>query len=155
MAQKHTVVRLWFLIVTCSCCPYLYFSSPIMWVTYFLGSWMTSCLGNSYSFGLPRVPFVNCCQYTYLVISLLVLRAGYGIWLYQFLIIAYLFTFQESAIQCTATCSKWNLQRPQAKISTCDILNWVKIFVNHRIIGLTCSVSEILETLNADTNEIV
>ena len=27
----------------------------------------------------------------YLVISLLVLRAGYGIWLYQFLIIAYLF----------------------------------------------------------------
>ena len=29
----------------------------------------------------------------YLVISLLVLRAGYGIWLYQFLIIAYLFTF--------------------------------------------------------------
>ena len=29
----------------------------------------------------------------YLVISLLVLRAGCGIWLYQFLIIAYLFTF--------------------------------------------------------------
>ena len=28
----------------------------------------------------------------YLVISLLVLRAGYGIWFYQFLIIAYLFT---------------------------------------------------------------
>ena len=28
----------------------------------------------------------------YLVISLLVLRAGYGIWLYQFLLIAYLFT---------------------------------------------------------------
>ena len=48
----------------------------------------TSC-----SFGLPRVPFVNCCQLTYLVISRLVLRAGYGIWLYQFLIIAYRFTF--------------------------------------------------------------
>ena len=32
----------------------------------------------------------------YLVISLLVL-AGYGIWLYQFLIIAYLFTFHGSA----------------------------------------------------------
>ena len=31
----------------------------------------------------------------YLVISLLVLRAGYGIWLYQFLIIAYLFTFKN------------------------------------------------------------
>ena len=33
------------------------------------------------SFRLPRVPFVYCCQfiYMYLVISLLVLRAGYGI----------------------------------------------------------------------------
>ena len=56
-----------------------------------LGSWMTTCLGKSCSFGLPRVPFVNCCQFMYLVISLLVLRAGFGIWLYQFLIIAYLF----------------------------------------------------------------
>ena len=53
---------------------------------------MTSCLGKSCSFGLPRVPFVNCCQFVYLVISLLVLRAGFGIRLYQFLIIAYLFT---------------------------------------------------------------
>ena len=25
-----------------------------------LGSWMTTCLGKSCSFGLPRVPFVNC-----------------------------------------------------------------------------------------------
>ena len=24
---------------------------------------MTTCLGNSCSFGLPRVPFVNCCQF--------------------------------------------------------------------------------------------
>ena len=48
--------------------------------------------GKSCSFCLPRVPFVNCRQFMYLVISLLVLRAGYGIWLYQFLIIAYLFT---------------------------------------------------------------
>ena len=55
---------------------------------------MTTCLGKSCSFGLPCMPFVNCCQFMYLVISLLVLRAGYGIWLYQFLIIAYLFTFQ-------------------------------------------------------------
>ena len=39
---------------------------------------MTTCLGNSCSFGLPRVPFVNCCQFMHLVISLLVLRAGYG-----------------------------------------------------------------------------
>ena len=51
-----------------------------------------TCLGKSCSLGLPRVPFVNCCQVMYLVISLLVLRAGCGIWLYQFLIIAYPFT---------------------------------------------------------------
>ena len=57
-----------------------------------LGSWMTTCLGKSCSFGLPRVPFVNCCQFMFLVISLLVLRAEYGIWLYQFLVIAYHFT---------------------------------------------------------------
>ena len=53
---------------------------------------MATNLGKSCSFGLPRVPFVNCCQFMYLVISLLVLRAGNGIWLYQFLIVAYLFT---------------------------------------------------------------
>ena len=33
---------------------------------------MTTCLGKSCSFGLPRVPFVNCCQCMYLVVSLLV-----------------------------------------------------------------------------------
>ena len=54
---------------------------------------MTTYLGKSCSFCLPRVPFVNCRQFMYLVISILVSRAGYGIWLYQFLIIAYLFTF--------------------------------------------------------------
>ena len=54
---------------------------------------MTTYLGKSCLFGLPWVPFVNCSQFMYLVISLLVLRAGCGIWLYQFLIIAYLFTF--------------------------------------------------------------
>ena len=53
---------------------------------------MTTCLGKSCSFGEPHVRFINCCQFMYLV--LLVLRAGYGIWLYQFLIIVYLFTFQ-------------------------------------------------------------
>ena len=53
---------------------------------------MTTCSGKSCSFGLPQVPFINCCQFMYLVISLLVLRAGCGIWLYQFLIIADLFT---------------------------------------------------------------
>ena len=56
---------------------------------------MTTYLGKSCSFCLPRVPFVNCRQFMYLVISLLVLRAGYGIWLYQFLIIAYLFTLHD------------------------------------------------------------
>ena len=35
---------------------------------------MTTYLGKSCSFGLPRVPFVNCRQFMYLVISLLVLR---------------------------------------------------------------------------------
>ena len=55
---------------------------------------MTTYLGKSCSFCLPRVPFVNCRQFMYLVISLLVLRAGYGIWLYQSLIIAYLFTLK-------------------------------------------------------------
>ena len=53
---------------------------------------MTTCPGKSCSFGLPRVPFVNCCQFMYFAISLLALNAGCGIWLYQFLIIAYLFT---------------------------------------------------------------
>ena len=56
---------------------------------------MTTYLGKSCSFCLPRVPFVNCRQFMYLVISLLVLRAGYWIWLYQFLIIAYLFTLDD------------------------------------------------------------
>ena len=28
-----------------------------------LGSWMTTCLGKSCSFGLSSVPFVNCCQF--------------------------------------------------------------------------------------------
>ena len=40
---------------------------------------MTTHLGKSCSFGLSRVPFVNCRQFMYLVISLLVLRAGCGI----------------------------------------------------------------------------
>ena len=60
---------------------------------------MTTYLGKSCSFCLPRVPFVNCRQFMYLVISLLVLRAGYGIWLYQFLIIAYLFTLEWKFVQ--------------------------------------------------------
>ena len=30
---------------------------------------MTTCLGKSCSFDLPHVPFLNCCQFMYLVIS--------------------------------------------------------------------------------------
>ena len=52
---------------------------------------MATCLGKSCSFGLPWAHFVNCCQFMYLVVSLLVLRARFGIWLYQFLIIVYPF----------------------------------------------------------------
>ena len=59
---------------------------------------MTTYLGKSCSFGLPRVPFVNCRQFMYLVISLLVLKAGCGIWLHQFLIIAYYFTFLATGV---------------------------------------------------------
>ena len=58
---------------------------------------MTTYLEKSCSFDLPRVPFVNCRQFMYLVISLLVLRAGCGTRLYQFLIIAYFFTLKYIA----------------------------------------------------------
>ena len=61
---------------------------------------MATCLGKSCSFGLPRMPFVNCCQFMYLVISLLVTRTGYGILLYQFQIIAYLFTLHVTNLAC-------------------------------------------------------
>ena len=65
---------------------------------------MTTCLGMSCSFGLPPVPFVNCCQFMYLVISLkkMILRAGCGIRLYQFLIIAYRFTLVQTDTDHTA-----------------------------------------------------
>ena len=86
----------------------------LMWLTY-LGSWMTTCLGKSCSLGLPRVPFVHCCQFMYLVISLLVLRAGYGIWLYQFPIIAYLFTLNVKKLQIAVTPSKCHGIFPNAK----------------------------------------
>ena len=47
----------------------------------YLGSWMTTCVGRSCWFGLPRVPFVNCCEFMYLIIFRFVLRAGCRIWL--------------------------------------------------------------------------
>ena len=66
-----------------------------MLVTYFGGFWVAGwphVWEGAVSFDLPRVPFEGCCRFVYLAISLLVLRAGYGIRLYQFRIIAHLFT---------------------------------------------------------------
>ena len=39
--ENHERELLWFLTVTCSCCPYLYFGSPIMRVTYFNALFLT------------------------------------------------------------------------------------------------------------------
>ena len=66
---------------------------------------MATFQGKSCSFGLPGVPFVNCYQFMYLVISLLVLRAGYGTLLYQFLVIAYFFAFNKN-LRCLAIAEK-------------------------------------------------
>ena len=75
------------------CCCSLLLLVLAMLVTYFVNFRYLNdhILGKSCSFGFPRVPLVNCCQFRYLVISLMLLRAGCGIWLYQFLIIAYFF----------------------------------------------------------------
>ena len=40
---------------------------------------MTTCVGKSFSFSLPRVPFVGCCQFVCLAVSLLVLGTGCGV----------------------------------------------------------------------------
>ena len=79
---------------------------------------MATCLWKSGSFGLPRVPCVNCCQFMYLVISLLGLKAGYGFWLYQFLIIAYLIYL--IAITCLNQTTR-RLPRKYSGISLHDI----------------------------------
>ena len=106
---------------------------------------MTTCLGKSCSFCLPRVPFVNCRQFMYLVISLLVLRAGYGIWLYQFLIIAYLFTSHDGAHIFNVTLHL--SMRNQARLMTCEnivknfaefaytcftLINWINFDIHFR-----------------------
>ena len=69
--------------------PYCYLflmSVFILWFSYYVSDIFCNfrqlndhLFGKSCSFGLPRVPFVNCRQFMYLVISLLVLRAGCGI----------------------------------------------------------------------------
>ena len=58
-------------------------------------------------------------EFMYLVVSLVVLRAGCGIWLYQFLIISYLFTFPIDVFE---TCSKW--------------LKWQEVSVDINILSL-------------------
>ena len=84
---------------------------------------MTTYLGKSCSFCLPRVPFVNCRQFMYLVISLLVLRAGYGIWLYQFLIIAYLFTLNVKTVTNVTTATYVKNKNAKCKNSTSYVKN--------------------------------
>ena len=65
----------------CSCCLYLYFGSAIMLVTYFVNfrSLNDHLFGKELFILFTASAFVNCHQFMYLVISLLVLRAGYGI----------------------------------------------------------------------------
>ena len=107
---------------------------------------MTTCLGKSCSFGLPRVPFVNCCLFMYLVISLLVLRAGCGIWLYRFLIIAYLFTLKNclvlvqellhSSQLCCPCLDIWSLHLRKLRASAvvhftywCNLTYWWQVII--------------------------
>ena len=90
---------------------------------------MTTYLGKSCSFCLPRVPFVNCRQFMYLVISLLVLRAGYGIWLYQFLIIAFfIFTLDHNELPCAKTLGVWWLAQEDVFTFKENVLNGNTVF---------------------------
>ena len=90
---------------------------------------MTTCLGKSCSFGLPRVPFLNYCQFMYLVISFLVLRAGYGIWLYQFLIIAYRFTLNPVAMA-------WKYRKTKESFNTQFVYLYLNIMVLSRSVSM-------------------
>ena len=91
---------------------------------------MSTYLWKSCSFCSPRVPFVNCGQFMYLVISLLVLRAGYGIWLYQFLIIAYLFT-SSNGFQMSVSYTQLNIAKHRCHLNTkiCLELHWPSLIV--------------------------
>ena len=76
--RSKAVLLLWFLIVTCSGCPYLYFGSVIMLVAFLVNfRQLNYHLSGKELF--IRFTAIACCQFMYLVISLLVLRAGYGI----------------------------------------------------------------------------
>ena len=97
---------------------------------------MTTYLGKSCSFGFPRVPFVNCRQFMYLVISLLVLRAGCGIWLYQFLIIAYPITLKilpNSIFSIFLFCSLW---RPIITLHLVSSLGNITLSIGYNIQSL-------------------
>ena len=103
------------------------------WVTYmYLGSWMAACLGKSCSFGLPHVPFVNCCQFMCLVISLLVLRAGYGTWLYRFVFRMHnsYFRFLINRIYITNTIYMYMLWKDQFT-EMYDFYKLVKLFLRN------------------------
>ena len=68
---------------------------------------MTTYLGKRCSFCLPRVPFVNCRQFMYLVISLFGLEGRIWDLNVSVLIIAYLFTFYESPGYLALNVGKW------------------------------------------------
>ena len=91
---------------------------------------MTTYLGKSCSFGLSRVPFVNCRQFMYLVISLLVLRAGCGIWLYQFLILAYLFTLwlgPRTKLICSVSKGLY--------VNALTVVIWIQTLIRIRVVS--------------------
>ena len=102
-----------------------YYVSDIFWLG--LGGWVAACLGGGCSFGLSRGLFVNCCRFVYLVVSLLVLRAGYEIWLSRFLIIAYLFTFLHM------------LDKRLLNMSSSENKNIIIIILYHSMLGLLFS----------------
>ena len=71
----------------------------------------------------------------YLVISFLVLRAGFGIWLYQFLIIAYLFTFDRSIRMALTnlilSCAFFQSSRILSKVlCVCHTQDWKQTNMN-------------------------
>ena len=105
-------------------------------------------LGKSCSFGLLRVPFVNCRQFMYLVISLLVLRAGCGIWLYQFPIIAYHFT--TSIYRYERICKMRDWDSLQVLFFSYDSLVWktcTEMFVSWWGLNWTLNLLGIMKTI--------
>ena len=103
---------------------------------------MTTYLGKSCSFGLPRVPFVNCRRFMYLVISLLVYRAGCGIWLYQFLIIAYLLLCLKD-LKCNNVKNYCLLVNKRSFLSTKLKKNICKTFYRLKMWNIPKEISEI------------